>query len=196
MKIYYELDLKNFDAWSGAKDTLRTLNYDQIEQLENMLPDILGEEVSDTTLNDFLWFETDSIAEYLGFRNWAHLERANDGETDQTYVAEIKITKKKFNRINRLLAEIDFDDDSDEMEELIDELGAIEDAWEYGFSFKFEDEMEILIDIRSGNSNYYVDATYDYDAESCTLDCDEFAEEIEFEIYDNTYTCKFIIVEE
>lgn len=80
MKIYYELNLKSFDAWSGAKETLATLTIKQIEQLENMLPDIFEDEASETQLNDFLWFETDTIAEMLGFRNWEHLERTNNGE--------------------------------------------------------------------------------------------------------------------
>lgn len=80
MKIYYELNLINFEGWSGADNTLKTLNYDQIEQLENMLPEMLGEEASETTLNDLLRFETNYIAEILGFRNWEHLERANNGE--------------------------------------------------------------------------------------------------------------------
>ena len=197
MKLYYELDLKNFEAWSGAVDTLRTLNYDQIEQLEGMLPDILGEEADETELNDFLWFETDSIAEYLGFRNWEHLEKSNNGETDQTYVAEVKISKAKFDRINRLLDEIDFDDDSEEMEELIDELGATEDAWECGWEFKFEDGAKIFIDIRSGNHNYYDDIMWQKDGDESLIDCNyQLDEEMEIEIDDNTYICKFIIEEE
>lgn len=80
MKIYYELDLKNFEAWSGGKDTMTALTYDQIDQLENMLPDVLGDEVDETELNDLLWFERDRIAEWLGFEGWEHLERVNNGE--------------------------------------------------------------------------------------------------------------------
>lgn len=193
MKLYYELDLKNFKAWSGAVDTLNTLTYDQIEQLEGMLPDILGEEADETALNDLLWFETDYIAETLGFKNWEHLERVNNGDINQTYESVIKITKEQFDCIDRVLTEVDFDDDSEEMEELIDELGAAVDDEYAGFTFNFEDGKVITINICSGSSNYYVYAEEDCEYE---LDCEGFAKEIEFEIDDNTYICKFIIMEE
>ena len=37
MRVYYELDLKNFKAWGGAEETLRVLTYDQINQLESTM---------------------------------------------------------------------------------------------------------------------------------------------------------------
>ena len=103
------------------------------------------------------------------------------------YKSEIKISKEKFDRVNRLLAEIDFNDDSEEMEELIYELGATEDAWECGWEFKFEDGAEIFIDIRSGSSNYYDDMMWQKDNDEQLLDCEyELNEEIEFEIDEHT----------
>ena len=80
MKIYYDLDLRNFEAWSGGKDTLDELTYDQMERLEDILPDVLGDEASETELNDLLWFERDQIAEWLGFEDWEQLERVNNGD--------------------------------------------------------------------------------------------------------------------
>lgn len=80
MQIYYELDLYNFEAWSGAKDTLRTLTYEQIQQIESVLSDCYPDGLDETGLNDILWFETDWIAEMLGFEDWEHLERVNNGE--------------------------------------------------------------------------------------------------------------------
>ena len=80
MKIYYEINLESFNAWSGAKDTLITLTYEQIRELESMLEEILGEEVDETELNDFLWFETDYIAELLGFNSWEELVEHNENE--------------------------------------------------------------------------------------------------------------------
>ena len=80
MQIYYELDLPSFKAWSGAEDTIRVLTYEQIRQLEDELSDVYPEGLEETALNDVLWFERDWIAELLGFDDWEHLERVNNGE--------------------------------------------------------------------------------------------------------------------
>ena len=83
MKIYSEISLENFDAWSGGEDTLDVLKEkDLCDKLQDILEsDIFPDGCSDTELNDFLWFEDDYIAELLGFRNWEDLE--NDGEEDE-----------------------------------------------------------------------------------------------------------------
>lgn len=72
MKVYYELDLHNFKAWSGGKDTLDDLSYDEIDTLNSMLEDAFVDdtEVSETTINDFLWFERNTIAEWLGYADY------------------------------------------------------------------------------------------------------------------------------
>lgn len=80
MQIYYELDLPSFKAWSGAEDTMRVLTYDQVRQLEDVLSDTYPDGLEETDLNDVLWFKRDWIAEMLGFTDWEHLERANNGE--------------------------------------------------------------------------------------------------------------------
>ena len=81
MKIYYELvDLYDFDAWSGGRDTLNVLTREQTEQLQFILDDTYPEGFEDTALNDLLWFERDWIADMLGFEDWEDLERVNNGE--------------------------------------------------------------------------------------------------------------------
>lgn len=41
MQITYELDLANFDAWCGARDTIdRIINEDMCEDLEAILEDM------------------------------------------------------------------------------------------------------------------------------------------------------------
>lgn len=83
MKIYNETSLENFEAWSGGADTLRTLTHDQCEQLENVIDEIYPDGLSATELNDILWFEDDTIAEWLGFEDWEALERFNNGEDEE-----------------------------------------------------------------------------------------------------------------
>ena len=116
-----------------------------------------------------------------------------------TYVATAKISRKQFNRINRLLDEIDFDDDSQEMDELMRELGAAEYSWCDGWYFTFENGAKIKIDIRSGVHNYYDDVVWlsADEQEDCLFDCSyQLDEENEYCIDDDTYFCNFIIEED
>ena len=67
MKITSEMSLKNFKAWSGAKDTLNKLiELDKCEDLEFILDDLYPDGLTDTQLNDILWFEDEWIYETLG----------------------------------------------------------------------------------------------------------------------------------
>ena len=66
MKITSEMSLKNFKAWSGAKDTLNKLiELDKCEELEAVLEDIYPEGMTETQLNDILWFDDEWIFETL-----------------------------------------------------------------------------------------------------------------------------------
>ena len=67
MKITSEMSLKNFKAWSGAKDTLNKLiELDKCEDLEFILDDLYPDGLTETQLNDILWFEDKWIYETLG----------------------------------------------------------------------------------------------------------------------------------
>lgn len=84
MKIYSEISLENFEAWSGGRDTLDVLiEKDLCDQLEAIIDDIEPEEGwSDTEINDLLWFERDSIADWLGFSDWEALEYGGEEEEE------------------------------------------------------------------------------------------------------------------
>ena len=83
MKITSEISLRNFEGWSGAVDTLNTLTDEQKDALEANLEDLYPDGMDETSLNDILWFENDTIAEWLGFDDWEDLERENSGEDDE-----------------------------------------------------------------------------------------------------------------
>ena len=70
MKIYTEKSLNDFNFWSGAKDTVKYLTEDEINQIENILEDCFPDGMSDTEINDFFWFEDDTIAEWLGYQSF------------------------------------------------------------------------------------------------------------------------------
>ena len=59
-------DLKDM-VWSGAVDTIQRVEDEQKQDsLMNLLNEVFFEEQPDMTeVNDYLWFESDSIYEYL-----------------------------------------------------------------------------------------------------------------------------------
>lgn len=70
MKIFTEQNLRNFNFWSGAKDTAAELTFDDLDTIESMLEDCYPDGIDETALNDFFWFECDTIAEWLGYEDW------------------------------------------------------------------------------------------------------------------------------
>lgn len=68
MKTYNEnATLADFDAWSGAKDTKETiLEADKGEEFDSMIEELYPEGLSETQLNDLLWFDSEWVFESLG----------------------------------------------------------------------------------------------------------------------------------
>ena len=83
MQITYELDLARFEAWSGARDTLdRVYNEGLCEELEAILEDAYPDGMTETELNDLLWFEPELIFEWLGIEDEDEEEEEEDDEWD------------------------------------------------------------------------------------------------------------------
>ncbi len=89
MKITKEISLKDFEAWSGARDTLNELTESECEQLESVIEELNPDGIDETGLNDILWFENDWIAECLGYKDWEHLERSHKGEDTEEHAREV-----------------------------------------------------------------------------------------------------------
>lgn len=67
MRIYSETSLENFEAWSGAVDTLdRVREAGKCDELESILEELYPDGMSKTELNDLLWFEPETVFEWLG----------------------------------------------------------------------------------------------------------------------------------
>ena len=76
MTITYELDLNSFEAWSGAKDTLERIQREgKCEALENILEELYPDGMTETELNDLLWFEPETVYEWLGIRSEGQIEK-------------------------------------------------------------------------------------------------------------------------
>lgn len=81
MKVYREVyDSNDFDFWGGAKDTVKYLSDDEIEEIFSTLADSEPDGMDETAVNDFFWFEDDTIAEWLGWSDFDTLMKArSDG---------------------------------------------------------------------------------------------------------------------
>lgn len=80
MKVYKEVDANSFEFWSGARDTIKYLTSDEVEQIFNSLEELYPDGADETEVNDFFWFEDDTIAEWLGWSDFETLMKArSDG---------------------------------------------------------------------------------------------------------------------
>lgn len=74
MKIISEdKRLRDFDFWSGAKDTVDYLTSDELDTIEDILEDAYPDGMTETQVNDLFWFDTDVIAEWLGYDDFESL---------------------------------------------------------------------------------------------------------------------------
>lgn len=84
MTITYELDLDSFKAWSGAVDTLDRIRREgKCEELEQQLEELYPDGMTETELNDLLWFDSESVYEWLGMRTETQIEtEIEDAESE------------------------------------------------------------------------------------------------------------------
>ena len=103
MTITYELDLNSFQAWSGAKETLERIQREgKCAELENVLEELYPDGMTETELNDLLWFESETVYEWLGIRSEEQIKK----EIEE---AEAELEEK--------LSDLEFDLDDDLTEE-------------------------------------------------------------------------------
>ena len=79
MKIKMELSLREFEAWSGAIDTKKKIiDNDKVEEFDELIEEIFPEGISDTQLNDLLWFDSEWIFETLGISEEEEIEEDDE----------------------------------------------------------------------------------------------------------------------
>lgn len=80
MLVTKEFDILN-DCWSGARDTIEALTNKQLNVLEDHIESLFADNdeiPSATDVNDFIWFETDTIAQWFGLETWEELLTVNE----------------------------------------------------------------------------------------------------------------------
>lgn len=139
MKIYSEISIAGFKAWSGAVSTLdRIIAENKCDELEFILEDMYPDGMDETELNDLLWFDSDTVFEWLGIRTESEIRE--ELEEVKTELAELMenyrdaITELEedaseeewrngtLENSKRNLWENDFVDDVEELKEKISEL--------------------------------------------------------------------------
>ena len=67
MKIISEIGIADFNAWSGAVETKEAIvNAGKCDEFDALIEECYPEGLTDTRLNDILWFQDDWIFEALG----------------------------------------------------------------------------------------------------------------------------------
>lgn len=147
MIVTSEINLQDFEGWSGAESTLAMLSYSQINTLQSILEDTYPEGIDETQLNDILRFETDWIAELLGFADWECLERYEKyGDTIKVKIFDIEwdIDEEDGTVLpTEIEAEFDYHGDNDELSDNISDW--LTDEYEYchyGFDYEIIEEEE------------------------------------------------------
>lgn len=119
----------------------------------------------------------------------------------KTYICKqpVELSRKDFKRINKLF-DVNFNEESPEMEALIDELDARPNTTCYSFWWDFEDNGIIQMDIESDDICYMDNAMLlpeDEEDESFERGF-QLEEEMEFVTYDGNrrYICKIQIKED
>jgi hypothetical protein len=70
MKVFSDISLIHHDAWSGAVETKQAIiDADKVDEFDSMIEELYPDGISETQLNDILWFEEDWIFESLGINN-------------------------------------------------------------------------------------------------------------------------------
>lgn len=65
MKVYSEINLRDFEFWSGAKLNAETLTDEQLDMVEQILENAFPDGMDETQINDIFWFDFDTIREWL-----------------------------------------------------------------------------------------------------------------------------------
>ena len=66
MKVYKEMNLRDFKFWSGAKSNAETLTNEQLDKVDSILEELYPYGMNETEINNFFGFGFDTIRKWLG----------------------------------------------------------------------------------------------------------------------------------
>lgn len=106
LTITKTMDIYDYEPWSGAVYTYERITREgKLDELDGVLEEVYPEGIDETELNDLLWFEPETVYEWLGMRT--ETEIREEIEEAEAHLAEIS------DEIDDLRS--DFEYESDEM---------------------------------------------------------------------------------
>jgi len=72
MKVTTEINIRDFQFWSGGADRAKDVRYEDWDDIENAVEDLFPDGCTDTELNDLFWFDFDIIARTCGYESEEH----------------------------------------------------------------------------------------------------------------------------
>lgn len=86
MKIYSEVDIRDFEFWEGGEYVADAFSEDDLEEIQNKLEELYPDGISDVELNDLFWHDEDFVAELAGYSSF---QKVKDGikadEEEESY---------------------------------------------------------------------------------------------------------------
>ena len=108
LTITKTMDIYDYEPWSGAVYTYERITREgKLDELDDVLEEVYPEGIDETELNDLLWFEPETVYEWLGMRTEAEIRE--EIEEAEAHLAEVS------DEIDDLMS--DFEYESDEMTE-------------------------------------------------------------------------------
>lgn len=84
------MDIYDFEPWSGAVDTYeRIVREGKLAALDDVLEEVYPDGIDETALNDLLWFEPETVYEWLGMRTESDIdEEIEELRDEQNEIAD------------------------------------------------------------------------------------------------------------
>lgn len=79
MTIIKEERLANFEFWSGACYLAEKLTSKEFDIIEELLEELYPDGMEEVQVNDFFWFDGDTIAQSLGYEDEDDLLESRKG---------------------------------------------------------------------------------------------------------------------
>lgn len=134
MTITYELNLNSFEAWSGAIDTLNRIKREgKCEELEATLEELYPDGMTETELNDLLWFEPDEVYSWIGLRTESEIQE------------EIDEAEEELSDLNEEVADLN-EEYNDECVDIADRER--EELWNEDYKESYDDLQGKIADIK------------------------------------------------
>lgn len=124
MKYIVEESLRNFEFWDGAVSRASKCSDDEFDSIEEFLEETAPEDGwTDGGINDMFWFEFDTLAQHLGYKDEEDFDRHHDpdyidddelkGKIDKWFQKFLDNTKDEELVVNIAVNLFDYDDELD-----------------------------------------------------------------------------------